>query len=362
MATAPITLDKNFNHIEAESRIYKWWEDSGFFTANPENQGDPFVIVIPPPNITGNLHMGHALDNTLQDILTRYHRMMGRNTVWIPGTDHAGIATQNVVEKALAAQGIKREDLGREKFVEKVWQWKKEYGGNIVHQLRRLGASCDWTRERFTLDEGLSKAVREVFVSLYEQGKIYQDYYIINWCPRCLTALADIEVEHEDTKGNLYQVRYLIEGQDDYLTVATTRPETIFGDTAVAVNPSDPRFNHLIGQKVQVPLTGRLVPIIGDNYVDIDFGTGVLKVTPAHDPNDFKLGLSHKLESIKCIDDNGLMNSHAGHYEGQDRFSARQNMLKELQEKNLLGDIEPINHAVGTCYRCKTVIEPNLSK
>ena len=355
-------LDKNFNHQEAEARIYKWWEESGFFTADPKAGGEPFVIVIPPPNVTGNLHMGHALDETLQDVLTRYHRMRGDNTLWLPGTDHAGIATQNVVEKALAAEGLNREDLGREKFVERVWQWKKEYGGNIVRQLRRLGASCDWSRERFTMDEGLSRAVREVFVTLYEQGLIYQDYYIINWCPRCMTALADLEVEHENQNGHLYYVRYKVEGGDNYLTVATTRPETIFGDTAVAVNPADERFKSFIGKMVEVPLTGRKVPVIADSYVDMEFGTGALKVTPAHDPNDFKLGQTHSLKSIKAINDDGRLNEAAGAYAGQDRFEARKNMQEELEEKGLLEKIEPLSHAVGVCYRCKTVVEPNLSK
>ncbi len=362
MTRDPITLDKNFNHAEAEARLYKWWEESGFFKADPAAPGEPFVIVIPPPNVTGNLHMGHALDETLQDVLTRYHRMRGDNTLWLPGTDHAGIATQNVVERALAAEGGSREALGREKFVERVWQWKKEYGGNIVHQLRRLGASCDWSRERFTMDEGLSRAVREVFVSLYEQGLIYRGYYIINWCPRCHTALADLEVEHEDKKGNLYYVRYRVAGADDFLTVATTRPETIFGDTAVAVHPEDPRYAALVGRQVEVPLTGRTVPVIADAYVDREFGTGALKVTPAHDPNDFRLGQTHKLPSLKAIDDDGRMTKEAGAYVGQDRFEARKNMLPELEAQGLLEKIEPIGHAVGVCYRCKTVVEPNLSR
>ena len=342
-------LDKNFNHQEAETRLYKWWEESGFFKADASAGGDPFVIVIPPPNVTGNLHMGHALDETLQDILTRYHRMKGDNTLWLPGTDHAGIATQNVVERALAAEGTSREELGREKFVERVWEWKKQYGGNIVNQLRRLGASCDWSRERFTMDEGLSQAVREVFVTLYEQGLIYRDYYIINWCPRCQTALADLEVEHEDRKDHLYYVRYPVVGEEAVLTVATTRPETIFGDTAVAVNPEDHRFRHLIGKKVRVPLTGREVPIIADTYVDMKFGTGALKVTPAHDPNDFRLGQTHNLPSIKALNDEGRLTAAAGTYAGQDRFEARKNMLTELEEKGLLEKVDPLTHAVGVC-------------
>ena len=357
------SLDKNFNHAEAETRIYEHWEEQGYFKADPQAPGTPFVIVIPPPNVTGSLHMGHALDHTLQDVLVRYHRMMGDNTLWLPGTDHAGIATQNVVERALAAEGTNREELGREKFVERVWAWKKQYGDHIATQLRRLGSSCDWSRERFTMDEGLSQAVREVFVTLYEQGLIYQDYYIINWCPRCLTALADLEVEHEDRKHHLFYIRYPVVGQKDtYLTVATTRPETLFGDTAVAVNPEDARFKHLIGQMVEVPLTGRTVPIIGDSYVDIEFGTGALKVTPAHDPNDFKLGQKHNLPSIKVILDDGRMGEAALAYAGQDRFAAQKNMLVELEEKGFLEKTEPLTHSVGVCYRCKTVVEPNLSK
>ncbi len=358
---APV-LDKNFNFQEAEKRLYQWWEDSGFFKADPKAEGEPFVIVIPPPNVTGNLHMGHALDNTLQDILVRYHRMRGDNTLWVPGTDHAGIATQNVVEKALAEKGLERQQLGREKFVQMVWDWKKQYGGNIVRQLRRLGASCDWSRERFTLDEGLSRAVREVFVSLYEEGLIYQDNYIINWCPRCRTALADLEVEHETKPHHLYYVRYQVESSPEFLTVATTRPETIFGDTAVAVHPQDPRFAHLIGQKVRVPLTDRFVPIIADEYVDREFGTGALKITPAHDPNDFKIGQSHNLPSLKAIDDDGRLTDICGPFAGQDRFEAQKNVALELQEQGLMEKIEPLTHAVGVCYRCKTVVEPNLSK
>lgn len=356
-------MDKNFNYHEAEPRLYQWWEDSGFFKADPNQVGDPFVIVIPPPNVTGNLHMGHALDETLQDILIRYHRMRGDNTLWLPGTDHAGIATQNVVEKVLADEGLTRQDLGREKFIERVWQWKKEYGGNIVRQLRRLGASCDWSRERFTMDEGLSRAVREVFVTLYEEGLIYQGLYLINWCPRCLTALADLEVEHEDRQGFLYYIRYQLEDSEEIVVVATTRLETIFGDTAVAVHPEDPRYQGFIGRRVRVPLSGgRLVPVIGDTYVDRHFGTGALKVTPAHDLNDFKLGQTHNLESIRVIEDDGRLGQVAGSYAGQDRFEARRNIFKNLEEAGLLEKTELLIHAVGVCYRCKTVVEPSLSK
>ncbi|MDR1086055.1 MAG: valine--tRNA ligase [Deltaproteobacteria bacterium] len=355
-------MDKNFNFAQAEGRIYAQWEKSGLFTPDPDSPGQPFVIVIPPPNVTGNLHMGHALDNTLQDILIRYHRMKGDNTLWVPGTDHAGIATQAVVERALAREGIKREDLGRQKFVERVWQWKKEYGGNIVRQLRRLGASCDWSRERFTLDEGLSKAVREVFVRLYEEDLIYLGDYIINWCPHCRTALADIEVEHQDQADSLYYIRYRAEGSRESLVVATTRPETMFGDTAVAVHPADERFKAYIGQQVTIPLTSKSIPVIGDEYVDLEFGTGALKVTPAHDPNDFQIGLRHSLPQVTCIDLEGILTEAAGRYHGRERFEARAAIISDLEKEELLVKVEPLTHAVGVCYRCRTVIEPLISK
>jgi valyl-tRNA synthetase len=354
-------LDKNFDFAEAEPRLYAGWEESGLFRADPERPGPPFVIVIPPPNVTGNLHMGHALDATLQDILIRYHRMRGDNTLWVPGTDHAGIATQNVVERALAAEGLDREELGREEFVRRVWEWKATYGGNIVRQLRRLGASCDWSRERFTMDEGLSQAVREVFVSLYDEGLIYRGQYIINWCPRCHTAVSDIEVEHEDRRDSLYYLRYETEGLGP-LVVATTRPETCFGDVAVAVGPNDPRYAAYLGREARVPLTGRLVPIIEDAHVDPDFGTGALKVTPAHDPNDFAIGQRHGLGQILALDESGLLTGAAGPYEGLDRFVARERMLGELGERGLLEKVEPLEHAVGVCYRCRTVIEPLVSR
>ncbi|MDR3038112.1 MAG: valine--tRNA ligase [Candidatus Adiutrix sp.] len=355
-------MDKNFDHGAAERRLYQWWEESGFFRADPARPGEPFVIVIPPPNVTGNLHMGHALDETLQDVLIRYHRMRGDNTLWLPGTDHAGIATQNVVEKDLAAEGLRRQDLGREKFIERVWRWKNEYGGNIVRQLRRLGASCDFSRERFTMDEGLSRAVREVFVSLYEEGLIHQALHLINWCPRCLTALADLEVEHEERRDFLYHIRYLFEDGGEALTVATTRPETMFGDTAVAVHPEDGRYRRHIGRRVLVPLIDRPVPVIGDAYVDREFGTGALKVTPAHDLNDFKLGQAHHLEAVRVIEDDGRLSPAAGKYAGRDRFEARRNILQELENLGLLEKTEPLTHSVGVCYRCKTVVEPSLSK
>jgi valyl-tRNA synthetase len=306
--------------------------------------------------------MGHALDNTLQDILIRYRRMKGDNTLWVPGTDHAGIATQAVVEKALAKEGLTREGLGRDRFVERIWQWKKQYGGNIVRQLRRLGASCDWSRERFTLDEGLSRAVREVFVRLYEEGLIYRGDYLVNWCPRCRTAVADIEVEHEEENGSLWYIKYPFPDGGEGLTVATTRPETMFGDTAVAVNPADPRYEGHPGRQVQLPLTGRTIPIIGDSYVAMDFGTGALKVTPAHDPQDFILGRRHSLPQIRAIDERGCLTEAAGVYAGLDRLEARKKVEADLAEAGLLEKIEPLKHAVGVCYRCRTVIEPLVSR
>lgn len=355
-------LDKAYSPMEVEERWYKNWEQNGYFRADNTNSNNHYSIVIPPPNVTGNLHMGHALNNTLQDILIRYHRMKSDNTLWVPGMDHAGIATQNVVERQLASEGTSREDLGREKFVERVWEWKEQYGGNIINQLKRLGSSCDWSRERFTMDEGLSRAVREVFVRLYEEGLIYRGDYIINWCPRCLTALADLEVEHEELDHHLYYVRYKLADGEGHLTVATTRPETMLGDTAVAVNPDDDRFKSYIGREVILPILNRKIPVIGDPYVDMEFGTGSLKITPAHDPNDFEIGLRHNLPAIKCIDDEGRMNEEAGPYNGQDRFECRKNILADLEKEGLLEKVDDYRHAVGHCYRCRTVVEPNLSK
>ena len=355
-------LDKAYNPHQVEDHWYRHWEEQGFFRANENQTGKHYSIVIPPPNVTGNLHMGHALNNTLQDIMIRFHRMKGENVLWVPGMDHAGIATQNVVERQLAAEGTSREELGRDKFVERVWQWKEQYGGNIINQLKRLGASCDWSRERFTMDEGLSRAVKEVFVRLYEEGLIYRGDYIINWCPRCMTALSDLEVEHDDLNGHLYHIRYPLADGSGHLTVATTRPETLLGDTAVAVNPEDDRFKKYIGREVILPVLKRKLPVIGDTYVDMEFGTGNLKVTPAHDPNDFEIGRKHGLPSIKCIDDRGIMNEEAGPYQGQDRFECRRNIVAQLEKDGLLAGIEDYNHSVGHCYRCKNVIEPNLSK
>jgi len=356
------TLAKGYEPKDVEDRWYKHWEQSGLFKAQSKSDKEPFCIVIPPPNVTGSLHMGHALNNTLQDILCRYKRMKGYNVLWQPGTDHAGIATQNVVEKDLSSKGTDRHQIGREKFIELVWEWRKKYGGVIINQLKRLGSSCDWSRERFTMDEGLSKAVREVFVSLYEQNLIYRGDYIINWCTRCQTALADLEVEHEDMDSFLYYVRYVFENQDGYLTVATTRPETLLGDTGVAVNPEDERYKDLSGSHVILPILNKPIPVIFDKYVDTEFGTGALKITPAHDPNDFDIGNNHQLERIKVIDEGGKMNELAGPYNGMDRFECREKILDDLKKAGLLEKIEPYRHAVGHCYRCKNMIEPLLSK
>ncbi len=346
-----------------EEKWYKYWEDNGFFHEEVDKGKKPFSIVIPPPNVTGQLHMGHALDNALQDILIRFRRMQGYNTLWMPGTDHAGIATQIKVEEMLAKEGISRYDLGREKFIEKVWEWKEQYGDRIIKQLKSLGASCDWQRERFTMDEGCSEAVREVFVSLYEKGLIYQGNRITNWCPRCNTALSDIEVEHEEKPGHLYHVRYLVEGsQGEYVTVATTRPETMLGDTAVAVNPEDARYRHLIGKKLVLPLVGRLIPIITDEYVDPAFGTGAVKITPSHDPNDFEMGLRHKLPQIIVIANDGTMSADTGKYAGLDRYECRKALVADLEEIGSLVKVDDHMHAVGHCQRCTTVIEPLVSK
>ena len=355
-------LAKTYNPKEVEEKWYQYWEENDLFKANTRSSKSPFSIVIPPPNVTGSLHMGHALNNTLQDILCRYKRMKGYNVLWQPGTDHAGIATQNVVEKDLASKKTDRHQIGRERFVELVWEWREKYGGIIINQLKRLGSSCDWSRERFTMDEGLSKAVREVFVSLYEENLIYQGDYIINWCPRCHTALADLEVEHEDIDSFLYYIRYLFENQEGYLTVATTRPETLLGDTAVAVNPEDERYKNLSGSNVLLPVLNKPIPVILDKYVDKEFGTGALKITPAHDLNDFEIGNAHQLERIKVIDENGRMNELAGPYQGMDRFECREKILDDLKNSGLLEKIEPYRNAIGHCYRCKTMIEPLLSK
>jgi valyl-tRNA synthetase len=356
-------LEKAYDPTTVEAKWYRFWESNGLFAADENNKTDRnYAIVIPPPNVTGMLHMGHSLNITLQDILCRYRRLCGDNVLWMPGTDHAGIATQNVVERHLAAKGIDRHQLGREKFIEAVWEWREQYGSAIIRQLKRLGASCDWARERFTMDDGLSRAVRKVFVQLYEEGLIHKDNYIINWCPRCMTALADLEVEHEEMPGHLYHIQYPRSDGGTGPVVATTRPETMLGDTAVAVHPDDARYADLVGHAVDLPLTGRTIPVLADPYVDMTFGTGALKVTPAHDPNDFEIGRRHNLPSVKVIGDDGKMTEAAGAYAGMDRFACRNAVVSDLKEKGLLEKTEPHQHGIGHCYRCRTIVEPNLSK
>ncbi len=355
-------LPKTYSPSEFEDRIYKNWCEKGYFTPDVNDPSPAFSVVIPPPNVTGQLHMGHALDDTLQDILVRYKRMQGFNTLWVPGTDHAGIATQIKVEENLRVnEGLTRYDLGREKFLERVWDWKNQYGDRIISQLKKLGTSCDWTRERFTMDEGCSKAVREVFVNLYEKGLIYRGHRIINWCPHCLTALSDAEVDYKDMEGNFWHIRYPIKGTDDYVEIATTRPETMFGDTAVAVNPEDETTKHLIGKTLILPLVGRELPVIADDYVEIGFGTGCVKITPAHDPNDFLVGQRHDLEQIKVMNDDATMNSYAGKYEGMDRYECRKALIADLDTEGYLIKTVPHAHNVGVCYRCGTVVEPLTS-
>ncbi len=357
-------LGKQYDPQPVEAKWYAWWEGRGLFHSDASAGGTPYCIVIPPPNVTGILHMGHALNNTIQDILVRWRRMQGYNAVWMPGTDHAGIATQNVVERALKKQGLTRQQLGREEFVKRVWQWKEEYGGTIVRQLRRLGCSCDWARERFTMDAGLSRAVEEVFVRLYNKGLIYRANYIINWCPRCRTALSDEESEHQETAGRLYYIRYPVKRrghEDSHVVVATTRPETLLGDVAVAVNPADERYRHLVGQTLLLPVLHRELLVIEDQFVDPAFGTGAVKVTPAHDPNDFEMGRRHGLHPVNVMNEDGVMNEAAGPYAGLDRFECRKRIVADLEAAGLVEKIEEHRHAVGHCYRCDTVVEPRLS-
>ncbi|MHC4830473.1 MAG: valine--tRNA ligase, partial [Planctomycetota bacterium] len=362
-----MALDTRYDPKDIEPRILERWLETGVFHADEEaaiaSPQDTFSVVIPPPNVTGVLHLGHALNNTLQDVLVRYHRMKGGRAMWLPGTDHAGIATQNVVEKQLRKGGQTRHDLGREAFLEQVWAWKEKNGSRIVEQLKRIGASCDWDRERFTMDEGLSGAVREVFCRLHEKGLIYRGERLVNWCPRCETALSDEEAIPNEQKGKLYQIRYPLKSDPErFVTVATTRPETMLGDTAVAVNPDDERFKDLIGQTVILPLMEREIPIVGDDYVKTDFGTGCLKVTPAHDPNDFEVGNRHGLERINVMTPDGKINERGGAYAGLDRTEARKRVLTDLEAKGLLGDVETMKHAVPRCERCDTVLEYYLSK
>ena len=354
-------MDK-YTPIDIESKWYKEWEQKGYFKAAVDNQKVPYTIVIPPPNVTGVLHMGHVLNNTIQDVVIRYKRMCGFDTLWQTGTDHAGIATQNVVEKMLAKDGLRKEDIGRDAFIEKVWQWKEKYGNIITTQQRRIGNSTDWERERFTMDEGLSQAVKEVFVELYNKGLIYKGEYMVNWCPRCQTALADDEIEHQDKEGHIWEIKYPIKDSNDFLIIATTRPETMLGDTGVAVNPEDERYKHLVGKSVILPLMDREIPIVADSYVDLEFGTGAVKMTPAHDPNDFEVSKRTGLEIINILEKDGTINSNGGKYKGLDRFEARKVILKDLEDLGLLVSTKKHNHAVGHCYRCNTVIEPRISE
>jgi len=353
-------LPKAYEPKDVEEKWYKFWLERGFFHADPSSGKRPFCIVIPPPNVTGSLHMGHALNNTLQDILIRWRRMQGYEALWVPGTDHAGIATQHMVEKELAKENLTREQIGREEFLKRVWQWKEKYGRVIIEQLKRLGASCDWDRERFTMDEGLKGAVKEVFVRLYEEGLIYRGNYIINWCPRCKTALSDLEVERKEEEGRLYYLRYPLEGGGE-IVVATTRPETMLGDTAVAVNPEDERYKDLVGRWAILPVLGRRIPVIADSYVDPQFGTGALKITPAHDVNDFEIAKRHGLPFVKVMDERGIMTEEAGPYKGLDRFECRRKILEDFRKDGILIKEEPYTLVLGRCYRCQTVVEPFLS-
>ncbi|ACM22925.1 Valyl-tRNA synthetase [Thermotoga neapolitana DSM 4359] len=353
-------LSTRYNPAEIETKWYRYWEEKGYFT--PKGVGEKFSIVIPPPNITGRIHMGHALNITLQDIVVRYKRMKGYDVLWVPGEDHAGIATQNAVEKfLLQTQGKTREEIGREKFLEITWEWANKYRREIREQIKALGASVDWTRERFTLDEGLSRAVRKVFVELYKKGLIYRGKYIVNWCPRCKTVLSDEEVEHKEHQSKLYYVKYPVKDSDEYIVVATTRPETMLGDTAVAVHPEDERYKDFVGKTLILPLVGREIPVVADKYVDPKFGTGAVKVTPAHDPNDYLIAQRHNLPMVEIFDDNARINENGGKYRGLDRYEAREKIVKDLEEQGFLVKIEDYTHSVGHCYRCDTVIEPKLS-
>lgn len=356
-------LAKSYNPKDVEDKIYDFWLEGNYFHAEVDKDKKPYTIVMPPPNITGQLHMGHALDETLQDILIRFRRMQGYSALWLPGTDHASIATEAKIVEAMRKEGISKEDIGREKFLERAWDWKRVYGGRICDQLKKLGSSCDWERERFTMDEGCSKAVKEVFVRLYEKGLIYRGERIINWCPHCCTSISDAEVEFEEQDGFFWHIRYPLSDGSGYVELATTRPETLPGDTAVAVNPNDDRYKNIIGKTLILPLTGREIPVVADEYVDMEFGTGVVKITPAHDPNDFEVGLRHNLPVINIMDDTAHMNKLAGDkYNGMDRYECRKAIVEDLKEGGFLVEIEPHSHNVGTCYRCKTTVEPRVSK
>jgi len=357
-----IEMGKTYSPKEFEDRIYADWEEKKYFSANVNSEKEPYTIVLPPPNITGQLHMGHALDQTLQDILIRWKRMQGYEALWLPGTDHASIATEvKVVEKIKAEEGLSKEEVGREGFLERAWAWREEYGHRIVNQMKKLGSSCDWDKERFTLDEGCSDAVTEVFINLYEKGLIYRGFRLINWCPDCKTTLSDAEVEHEEKEGNFWHVKYFIKDSDEFLEIATTRPETMLGDTALAVHPDDDRYKKFIGKTVILPVVGREIPVVADDYVDMELGTGALKITPAHDPNDFDLGKRHDLEQITVMNEDATMTADCGEFAGMDRYECRKALVKKLDEDGFLVETKKHDHNVGTCYRCHTVIEPRLS-
>ncbi len=358
----PKELAKSYNPSEVEDRIYDFWLKGNYFHAEVDPEKKPYTIVMPPPNITGQLHMGHALDETLQDILIRFRRMQGCSALWLPGTDHASIATEAKIVEAMRKEGITKEELGREKFLERAWEWKRVYGGRISDQLKKLGSSCDWERERFTMDEGCSEAVKEVFVKLYEKGLIYRGERIINWCPHCRTSISDAEVDYSEQAGHFWHLRYPLSDGSGEVVLATTRPETLLGDTAVAVNPDDERYRKMVGKTLVLPLVGRIIPIVADSYVDPQFGTGVVKITPAHDPNDFEVGLRHNLPVINVMDDSAHMNENAGKYRGMDRYECRKAIVEDLEKGGFLVKVEAHNHNVGACYRCKTTVEPRVSK
>ena len=355
-------LAKVYDPKDVEDRTYDFWTKNGYFHAKCDKDLKPYAIVMPPPNITGQLHMGHALDNTLQDAIIRWRRMQGYDALWLPGTDHASIATEAKIVEAMAKEGIKKEDIGREAFLERAWQWKEQFGGRIIQQLKKMGSSCDWDRLRFTMDEGCSKAVREVFVNLYEKKLIYRGERIINWCTHCRTSISDAEVEYEELDGSFWHIRYPLADGSGYVQLATTRPETMLGDTAIAVHPDDERYKDIVGKKVILPIVNKEIPVVADNYVEIDFGTGVVKITPAHDPNDLEVGLRHNLPVINVLTEDGKMNENAGKYEGMDRYECRKAIVKELEEGGYLVKVEPMKHNVGSCYRCHTIVEPRVSK
>ncbi|HAG43770.1 MAG TPA: valine--tRNA ligase, partial [Clostridium sp.] len=355
-------LAKNYDPKDFEERLYAWWEEQKFFTPEVDKSKKPYTIIMPPPNITGQLHLGHALDNTLQDILIRTKRMQGYSTLWLPGEDHASIATEVRVENALLKKGLKKKEMGREAFLEKVWEWTDEYRDRIREQLKKMGCSADFTREAFTMDENLNKAVREVFVKLYNDGLIYRGNRITNWCPKCMTALSDAEIEHEEQEGFFWHINYPVVGSDEKVEIATTRPETLLGDTAVAVNPKDERYSHLIGKMLKLPLVDREIPIVEDDYVDMEFGTGAVKITPAHDPNDYQVGKRHNLPQVVVLEENGTISEGYGRYSGLDRYEARKLMVEDLEKQGYLVKIKPHSHNVGTHDRCNTTVEPMLSK